>query len=336
MKVLDEGISQEDRYILMYDMHHIISDGVSRKILIDEFFSLYQGKHLEPLRLQYKDFAAWQNELFESEEIKLQEKYWLEKFKGDIPVINLPTDFKRPDIKGFSGNNISFKAGNDLALELKQLALETGTTLYMVLLSAYKVLLSRYSGQEDLIVGSPIAGRPHADLENIIGMFVNMISIRSFPAGDKTFAELLEEVREDCLKAYENQEYQYEELVEKLSVKRDMSRNPLFDVSFTLQNLDIDVIDVEGLKFEPYKFESSVSKFDLTLWCGEAQGDIEFIMEYCTSLFKKETIERMSQDYLRILECIVKDAEIKIKDIKLGNRYVKREKVLVKDVEFSF
>jgi len=336
VKVLDEGISQEDRYILMYDMHHIISDGVSRRILIDEFFSLYQGKHLEPLRLQYKDFAAWQNELFESEEIKIQEKYWLEKFKGDIPVINLPTDFKRPDIKNFSGNNISFKAESELALKLKQLALETGTTLYMVLLSSYKILLSRYSGQEDLIVGSPIAGRPHADLENIIGMFVNMIAIRSFPVGDKTFAQYLEEVREDCLKAYENQEYQYEELVEKLSIKRDMSRNPLFDVSFTLQNLDIDVTDVEGMKFEPYKFESSVSKFDLTLWCGEAHGDIEFIMEYCTSLFKKETIERMSEDYLRLLEGIVKDADIKIKDIKLGNRYVKREKVLVEEVEFSF
>lgn len=332
LKVLDEA----DRYILMYDMHHIISDGVSRKILIDEFFSLYQGKHLEPLRLQYKDFAAWQKELFESEGIKLQEKYWLDKFKGDIPVINLPTDFKRPDIKSFSGNNISFIAEEELTSKLKQLALETGTTLYMVLLSAYKVLLSRYSGQEDLIVGSPIAGRPHADLENIIGMFVNMIAIRSFPAGDKTFLEFLEEVREDCLKAYENQEYQYEELVEKLSIKRDMSRNPLFDVSFTLQNLDIDVIEVEGMKFEPYKFESSVSKFDLTLWCGEAKGEIEFIMEYCTGLFKKETIERMSEDYLRILEGIVNDADVKIKDIKLGNRYVKREKVLVEEVEFSF
>ncbi len=336
VKVLDGGLSQEDRHILMYDMHHIISDGVSRKILIDEFLSLYRGKHLEPLRLQYKDFAAWQNDLFESEEIKIKEKYWLEKFKGDIPVINLPTDFERPYIKNFVGNNISFKAGNELTLELKQLALKTGTTLYMVLLSAYKILLSRYSGQEDLIVGSPIAGRPHADLENIIGMFVNMIAIRSFPAGDKTFMDFLEEVSEDCLKAYENQEYQYEELVEKLSVKRDMSRNPLFDVSFTLQNLDIDVIDTEGLKFEPYKFESSVSKFDLTLWCGEANGNTEFIMEYCTSLFKKETIERMSKDYLRILECIVKDQDVKIKDIKLENRYIKREKVLVKEVEFNF
>ena len=206
----------------------------------------------------------------------------------------------------------------------------------MVLLSAYKVLLIQIFRTEDLIVGLPIAGRPHADLENIIRMFVNMIAIRSFPAGDKTFLEFLEEVREDCLKAYENQEYQYEELVEKLSIKMDMSRNPLFDVSFTLQNLDIDVIEVEGMKFEPYKFESSVSKFDLTLWCGEAKGEIEFIMEYCTGLFKKETIERMSEDYLRILEGIVNDADVKIKDIKLGNRYVKREKVLVEEVEFSF
>ncbi|MFZ5987609.1 MAG: amino acid adenylation domain-containing protein [Bacillota bacterium] len=335
VKIMDGGQQKEDRHIIMYDMHHIISDGVSRRIMVEEFISLYQGEHLKQLRLQYKDFAAWQNSLLGSEEIKKQEEYWKERFEGDIPVLNMPTDFSRPNIKSFAGSNISFTAGSELASELKKLALGTGTTLYMVLLSAYKVLLSRYSGQDDLVVGSPIAGRPHADLENIMGMFVNMIAIRSFPIGDKTFMEFLKEVREHCLKAYENQEYQYEELVEKLGVRRDMSRNPLFDVSFTLQNLDIEEIEIGDLRFKPYQFENKVSKFDLTLWCAEGNGNIEFILEYCTDMFRRETAERLARDYVKVLESIVKDADIRIKDIILESKYVKREKVLVKEIQFN-
>lgn len=220
--------------------------------------------------------------------------------------------------------------------KLKELSGRTGTTLYMVLLTAYKVLLSRYSGQEDLIVGSPIAGRPHADLENIMGMFVNMIAIRSFPVGSKTFAEFLNEVKEDCLMAYENQDYQYEELVEALGARRDMSRNPLFDASFTLQNLDIEEIETEELKFKRYPFENTVAKFDLTLWCAEANEDIEFILEYCTALFEKKTAQRLGEDYLKILKSIVADENIRLKDIELEGRYVRRDKVLVEDIQFNF
>lgn len=336
VKLPENDESKEDRHILMYDMHHIISDGVSRKIMIDEFVSLYEGKELKPLRLQYKDFAAWQNRLFESEEIKKQENYWKKKFEGNIPVLNMPTDFERPGIKTFSGSNISFWAGSELTSKLKELSGRTGTTLYMVLLTAYKVLLSRYSGQEDLIVGSPIAGRPHADLENIMGMFVNMIAIRSFPVGSKTFAEFLNEVKEDCLMAYENQDYQYEELVEALGARRDMSRNPLFDASFTLQNLDIEEIETEELKFKRYPFENTVAKFDLTLWCAEANEDIEFILEYCTALFEKKTAQRLGEDYLKILKSIVADENIRLKDIELEGRYVRRDKVLVEDIQFNF
>lgn len=336
VKLTKEDDEQEDRHILMYDMHHIISDGVSRKIMVDEFISLYKGEQLKPLRVQYKDFAAWQNRLFESEEIKKQEKYWKKRFEGDIPVLNMPTDFERPAIKSFAGRNTGFKAGNELTSKLKELARRTDTTLYMVLLTAYKTLLHRYSGQEDMVVGSPIAGRPHADLENIMGMFVNMIAIRSFPVGSKTFMDYLKEVKDDCLMAYENQEYQYEELVEALGAKRDMSRNPLFDASFTLQNLGIEEIETKELRFKPYEFGNPVAKFDLTLWCAEANGDIEFILEYCTGLFEEKTALRLTEDYLKILESIVRDENIRIKDIELAGRYVKRDKVLVKDIQFNF
>ncbi len=335
VSIADEQSEGNDRYILLYDMHHIISDGVSRRIMVNEFISLYEGKQLEPLRLQYKDFAAWQNKLFRSGEIEKQEKYWKERFEGNIPVLNMPTDFKRPDIKNFAGSNISFKVEKDLAVQLNKLTAKTGSTLYMVLISAYKVLLSRYSGQQDLVVGSPIAGRPHADIENIIGMFVNMIAIRSFPSPNKSFNEFLNEVKDSCLKAYDNQEYQYEELVDKLGSKRDMSRNPLFDVSFTLQNLDIET-NTQSLKFKPYDFENSVSKFDLTLWCAQEKDCIEFVFEYCTGLFKQETIERLKKDYVKILESIVENPDIKIKEIELEDKYLKREKVLTDEIHFNF
>ncbi|MGB7604797.1 MAG: amino acid adenylation domain-containing protein, partial [Lutisporaceae bacterium] len=227
---------KDKEHMLMIDMHHIISDGVSMGILIKEFIELYDGKELPRLRIQYKDFAAWQNELFKSGEINKQEEYWLKAFDGEVPVLNMPTDYQRPSIQSFEGDSLSLELSEELTNKLKQIAKETGSTMYMVLLSAYNVLLSKYSGQEDIVVGSPIAGRPHADLENIMGMFVNTLAMRNFPQGNKTFKEFLEEVKANSLLAFENQDYQFEELIDKLNVTRDLSRNPLFDVMFSMQN----------------------------------------------------------------------------------------------------
>ena len=175
----------ELKHILMYDMHHIISDGTSMAILIREFINLYQGQSLPELRIQYKDFAVWQNELFKRGKIRKQEEYWLARFAGEIPVLNLPTDYTRPAVQSFEGDRIALNLGPELAAGINRLASETGSTLYMVLLAAYNVLLSKYSGQEEIIVGTPIAGRPHADLERMIGMFVNTLAMRNYPEGIK-------------------------------------------------------------------------------------------------------------------------------------------------------
>ncbi|WP_031342550.1 condensation domain-containing protein, partial [Ruminiclostridium papyrosolvens] len=254
-----------ETHLLLFDMHHIISDGVSSVILVKEFIDIYRGANLPELRIQYRDYALWQNKALESEILENQQKYWLDVFSGELPVLNMPLDYPRPSIQSYEGDRITFTISKKLADTFKDIALKTGSTLYMVLLCAYNILLNKYTGQEDIIVGSPTAGRPHADLENLAGMFVNTLALRNFPKGDKTFIVFLEELKENVVTALENQDYQFESLIENLKLKRDLSRNSLFDTLFVLQNMGMPEMDVNGLKFTPYKFENRVSKFDLTL-----------------------------------------------------------------------
>jgi len=311
-------VESKGKMYLLIDMHHIISDGVSMSILIKEFTEMYSGKNLEPLKLQYKDFAVWQNNFLESEEMKKQEEYWINMFSDEIPVLNMPTDYERPAIQCFEGNSVNIEVDEKLTESLRKLTRETGTTMHMVLLSAFNILLSKYSGQEDIVIGTPIAGRPHADLQNIIGMFVNTLALRNKPEGDKKYIDFLKEVKENSLKAYENQSYQLEGLVEKLDVRRDTSRNPLFDVMFdmvdTVTGVDIKLDDVV---LSPYSNENKVSKFDLTLNALENDEKLSFTIDYCSKLFKKETVERLSSHYVRILDSIANNVEIKLNEVNL-------------------
>jgi len=308
---------KENKYILMTDMHHIIADGTSRRILASEISKLYNGEKLEALRIQYKDYAMWQKEMLSSQELKQQEEYWLENFKGEISVLNMPVDYQRPTVKSFEGTSVDFKIDQELTKKLNNLARKNKATLYMVLLAAYNVLLYRYTGQEDIVVGSPIAGRPHIDLQNIIGMFVNTLAMKNNPTGNKEFEAFLLEVKENSLKAYENQDYQFEELVEKLDIKRDMSRNPLFDTMLILQNMDTKSIELEKLKTTFYKFKDTISKFDITLSAVEADGGIHFNLQYCTKLFKAETIERLIGHFVNILQAIALKPCLKLKEINM-------------------
>ncbi|MCB2311578.1 amino acid adenylation domain-containing protein [Clostridium tagluense] len=309
--------THEAKQIIMVDMHHIISDGVSMGILTKEFVDLYDGKELEKIKVQYKDFSAWQNTLLKSKKIKKQEEYWLQSFSDEIPVLNMPTDFQRPALQSFEGDSISFKLDKDLTSDLKKLAKETGSTMYMVLLSGVNILLSKYSGQEDIIVGSPIAGRPHADLEKIIGIFVNTLAMRNHAEGSRTYEDFLKEVKENALKAYENQDYQFDELVDKLSITRDISRNPLFDVMFTMQNLDSEDVELKDLIFKGYKQENKIAKFDLTFSASEVKEEVIFELQYSTKLYKRETIERMVEHFVNIIKEITRNINIKLSEIEM-------------------
>ncbi|MBP2646106.1 MAG: amino acid adenylation domain protein, partial [Firmicutes bacterium] len=318
----------EDQYVVLFDMHHIISDGVSMEILVKELTRLYEGQELEKLRIQYKDFSAWQNKLLTTERFKQQEEYWLRTFAGELPVLSLPSDYSRPSVRSFEGDELEFTLSEELTDKLNKLAGQTGTTMYMVLLAAYTTLLSKYSGQEDIIVGSPIAGRPHADLEKVVGMFVNTLAMRNYPSGDKQFTEFLQEVKENALSAYEHQDYQFEELVDKLDIPRDLSRNPLFSTLFTLQNMDIGVLEIGDLKFSAYELDNNTAKFDLTLRAIEKNNRLHFTWEYYSKLFKKETVERFGQHFVNALMSIVEQPEAKLKEIALLTE-IERNRILI-------
>ncbi|MBN1040279.1 non-ribosomal peptide synthetase [Clostridium botulinum] len=307
--------TQGENYLLI-DMHHIISDGVSMNILINEFAKIYNGGDLKPLKLQYKDFAEWQNNFLKSKEMKKQEEYWINMFNDEIPVLNLPYDYERPAIKSFEGNSMGFKVDKDLTYKLKELSKKTGTTMHMVLLSAFNILLSKYSGQKDIVIGTPIAGRPHADLQNIIGIFVNTLALRNKPESNKKYIDFLNEVKENSLKAYDNQSYQIEKLIEKLNIKRDSSRNPLFDVMFNMINMASD-INLDDISLMPYDIENNVAKFDLTLNIMEQNDELIINIEYCSKLFNKNSIKRLGKYYLSILDSIIANNEIKLKEIEL-------------------
>ncbi|NRV32074.1 amino acid adenylation domain-containing protein [Clostridium beijerinckii] len=314
----------EKKHIMFVDMHHIVSDGSTMKIFIKEFNDIYLGKNLEPLRIQYKDYAYWQINRIESEDIKKQKNYWLSEFKGNIPVLNLPTDFSRPTMQDYKGDVIKFKLGEEETRFLKNIARKTNSTLYMVLLANINILLAKYSNQQDIVVGSPIAGRNHADLNNIMGMFVNTLAIRSTINADMTFEDYLKVVREKTLKAYENQEYQFEDLVEALNIQRDLSRNPLFDVMFVLQNVEIGEFNIDGLEFKQLFIDNDTEKFDITIQAMESCDEVEFSISYATKLFTKETIERMRDHLLTIIRAIGRNHELKIKNIDITSNLEKK------------
>ncbi|MDO0944032.1 condensation domain-containing protein, partial [Brevibacillus laterosporus] len=308
-----------DRYLLLIDTHHIISDGVSSGIIINELVELYQGSALPELAIQYKDFSVWQHEQSQTAMYKKQEEYWVQTFADEIPVLNLPTDFPRPNTQSFEGDLITMETGKELMAGLVNIATDTGTTLYMVLLAAYNVLLSKYSGQEDMIVGTPVTGRSHVDLQNTVGMFVNTLAMRNKPVLSKSFREFLLEVKQNALRAYENQDYPFEELVEKLKIQRDVSRNPMFDTMFTLQNRGEKAIELDDLRFVGYEGDnkSKHSKFDLTLIASEESDQILISVEYCTKLYRSETIERLLTNFLQIMKAIIDNPDVKLAAIEM-------------------
>ncbi|WPF77229.1 non-ribosomal peptide synthetase [Bacillus velezensis] len=307
----------DERHLLLTDMHHIISDGVSVNTLIKEFGELYAGRSLAPMRLQYKDYAVWQRSFQEKEGYQKQEAYWLKRLEGELPVLELPADKPRPAVRSFAGGSVSCTLDAETASGLHRIARDHGSTLYMVLLAAYNTLLARLSGQEDIIVGSPIAGRPHKDLEPILGMFVNTLAIRTEPKGDKRFTDYLAEVRQAALEAYEHQDYPFEELVERLGVQRDMSRNPLFDVMFVLQNMERESLVLNKLHLAQAADTShKTAKFDATLYASEgSDGSISFDFEFNTDIYQKQTIEKWLSYFTRILTKVIENQAIPLGDI---------------------
>jgi len=315
----------DKKHIFTVDMHHIISDGVSMVIVVNEFMALYREETLPELRLQYKEFSQWHNHWLLSGEIKKQEDYWLNEFKGEIPVLNLPIDYERPEIQSFEGSYLDFDLGQEGTRRLREFAKAENVTMFILLFAVYNVFLHKLSGQEDIVVGTVTAGRRHVNLGQVIGMFVNTLALRSCPEPNKKFIEFLKDVKEKTLHSFDNQDYQLDDLVEKLLPNRDTSRNPLFDVVFAFASQEMLIASASNpglgesdLKIRSYEYEVNESKFDLILGANDFGKRIEFIFQYSTKLFNESTIERFIDYFKEIVFSVLENKFIQIKDITIS------------------
>ncbi len=286
-------------HVLFLTLHHIISDAWSNGVLARELVSLYRafasGGHpnLADLAIQYGDYAVWQRQFLSGPTLARQVAYWKHKLEGAPAVLDLPVDHPRPAVQSFRGARKQHDLPKGLAASLTALSREQNVTMFMVLLGGFSVMLGRYAGQDEVVVGSPIAGRNRVEIENLIGFFVNTLVLRTSLEGNPTFRELLGRVRETTMEAYAHQDLPFEKLVEELQPERDLSRNPLFQVMLAFQNAGAGELQLAGLEATPFGAGAQTSKFDLTLFATEHPGGLRLTFEYNTDLFEAATIDRM-------------------------------------------
>jgi len=313
----------EEDHILAVTMHHIASDGWSTSILVKEVVALYEGYlskrpvDFPSLEIQYADYAIWQRSYIQSEVLDEKLAYWKEKLAGVSPL-ELPIDYNRPAVQSSRGAAVSFEIGAAIGRKVQALSHKRGVTHYMTLLSVFKVLLYRYSGQEDICVGTPVAGRNQQEIEGLIGFFINTLALRSQIQGDMSFSTLLEEVKVTTLEAYSHQEVPFERVVDAVVKDRDMSRTPLFQVEFVLQNTpEVPELKLGELTLSDQGFEQSTSKFDLTFFIKETKDGFQCLIQYNTDLYKQERILRMASHFTRLLESAVSSPEVHVGRLKM-------------------
>ena len=305
------------KHYLFIDMHHIISDGVSIRIFFDELKALYQNKTLPALEIQYKDYAVWEHMYLKDDMLERQRQYWLNQFKDEIPVLEFPTDYSRPATQGNEADVETLKLSASDTAALRAIARQQNITLYTLLLSIYKVLLAKYTGQDDIVVGTVNAGRDRMDVQKIIGMFVNTLALRSFPLGKKSFYEFLNEVNETCISAFDNQHFPFEKLIDELNVTRDISRNPLFDTLFVLQNFEKLNLIAGELSIERMKRGILSSKFDIEVVVYEKNNELLFNFIYAKALFVNRTMQQLAIRFKQLIHNIILNPGALIKDLQI-------------------
>jgi amino acid adenylation domain-containing protein len=313
---------REQKYVLLLTMHHIAGDAWSFGVLCRELSQLYnayvQGHPLPlaPLPIQYADFAVWQRQRLQGDVLEQHLAYWRIQL-AELPTLNLSTDFPRPAIETFRGASHRYSISHALTTRLKELSQREGVTLFMTLLAAFQVLLLRYSGQDDIVVGSPIANRTHHELEGLIGFFVNTLVLRTDLSGNPTFVEALRRVREMTLGAYAHQDLPFERLVEEVQPERSLSHNPLCQVLFQIRQPYEEALDLQGLVVKPLDMERGTARFDLVLSLTESEQGLRGQWEYSTDLFEPATIERMAAHFSMLLEGIVTNPGQHLADLPL-------------------
>ncbi|MEH2171889.1 amino acid adenylation domain-containing protein [Nostoc sp.] len=318
---------KSESYALLLTMHHIIGDGWSMGVFIKELSSLYQGflvgkpSPLPQLPIQYADFTIWQRQWLQGKALETSINYWTRQLADAPPLLELPTDRARPSVQTFRGWCFSFQLDAKLTASLKELSHKSGTTLFMTLMAAYATLLFRYSGQQDILLGTPIASRNHQDIEGLIGFFVNTLVMRTRLEDNPSFSKLLTQVRSTCMDAYANQDVPFEQIVEALQIERSLSHSPLFQVMFALQNASMEQLETPELAIAPLHLDNVNAKFDLTLQMWETNTDegnsLEGFWQYNTDLFDEDRIARMTAHFQTLLAGIVANPQASVGTLPL-------------------
>ncbi|WP_337885874.1 amino acid adenylation domain-containing protein, partial [Fischerella thermalis] len=318
---------KQQEHIILLTMHHIICDGLSRQIFYRELGTLYQAfcdgtaPALPELPIQYADFALWQRQSLDDQTYKSQLVYWQQKLENLPPVLALPTDNPRPAVQSLRGARQTLILPQSLTEALKSLSQKEGVTLFMVLLAAFKTLLYRYTGQTDLVVGTPIANRNQIETENLLGCFINTLVLRTDLSNNPSFRELLARVRETTLAAYAHQDLPFEQLVKELQPERTLSHNPLFQTMFVFQDAPLQALELPGLKLTPSIVDSGFAEFDLTLFLEDTKQGLMGALEYNTDLFGADTINRMIGHWQTLLAGIVSHPDEKISQLPLLTKF---------------
>ncbi|HEX2270161.1 MAG TPA: condensation domain-containing protein, partial [Pyrinomonadaceae bacterium] len=323
----------ETDHVLLFTMHHIISDGWSLGILVRELTVLYEcfsqdlPSPLEDLPVQYADFAHWQREWLQGEVLEQQLDFWRKQLKGAPGVLELPLDHPRPKHQSFRGSKVSLNFSRELSQSLKELGQKHGGTLYTALLAGFQLLLSRYTNSKDIVVGAGMAGRTHSKVEPLIGFFVNTLVLRTDLSGEPSVSEMLGRVREVCLQAFAHQDLPFEKLVEELQPERNLSHQPLFQVMFVLQNAPRESLQLAGQRITLMKRESGTAKFDLIVSVVEGEEELSGVIEYRQELFEEETMVRLAKHYEQLLREMVADPAQKISRLRMLSAAEERQLV---------
>lgn len=302
--------------LLLLDTHHIIMDGTALNNLVIEFNRLYNGEDLKNIPIQYKDYAVWEENYNKSDSIKVQEKYWIDKFKDcEFMQLNLPYDYNMPSTRSYNGNTITNIIDEKSFRKIERYAKKMGVSPYMFFVSAFFILLYKYTGQDDINIGSPMANRNRNETKRMFGMFVNNIVLRGKIAPEETFKEFLDKIKEQLLEDLTYQPYPFDMLVKKLKIDVDTLRNPLFDVMFTYQNKQETAVKINDKEIKVIPISNNIAKFNLSL---EVQPKTHTInIEYRTDLFKKETIDRLFNHYINVIHFVMNNIDAKIKDVDI-------------------
>lgn len=306
-----------DKNILLLDFHHMIADGISQGIFVDEFSKLLLKEELPEIKIRYRDFSEWEKECYKLGILKPEEEYWLNKFVRKDYNLQLPSDYKKKDLSSYQGENFFFGFSTKLSDKIRFFLKNNGITLYMFMMSVYDVLLYKYTNQKEIVVGSAVTGRSHPDLQKVFGVFVNTIAIKNDLHGDATFLELLRDVKENIMEGFENSRYPFEELISKLGGNKK-GNNPLFNTMLVVENIDAFKTEAHGIRIQPLMFDLGISKFDITFTVLESkESNYSGNIEYSSGLFEKNTIKRLKEHFVSIIKAVIENPLLKLEDIDI-------------------